>query len=101
MLTVAAQTSAHGFLPLNGCLTLICSSLLLMLLACLPDLGKLGGCEGAGPGSVSCDMMCDTGLTVAGLTACDAACCTAFGMDRGEGRPACTVSFVMLLEGRV
>ncbi len=46
MLTVAAQTSAHGFLPMYGCLTLICSSLLLMLLACLPDLGKLGGCEG-------------------------------------------------------
>jgi len=45
-LTAAAQTSAHGFLPLNGCLTLICSSLLLMLLACLPDLGKLGGRKG-------------------------------------------------------
>jgi len=46
MLTAAAQTSAHGFLPLNGCLTLICSSMLLMLLACLLDLGKLGGREG-------------------------------------------------------
>ncbi len=46
MLTVAAQTSAHKFLPLNGFLTLICSSVLLMLLAGLLDLGKLGGREG-------------------------------------------------------
>ena len=45
MLTVAAQTSSHGFLPMYSCLTLICSSVLCMLLACLLDLGKLGGRE--------------------------------------------------------
>ena len=66
------------------------------------DAVRLQGLQGcrAGPGSVSCDMTCDTGLPVAGLTACDAACCTAFGMDCGEGRPTCIVSFVMLLGGR-